>query len=103
MPVVVILGPFSIVKPLVFTLVLPVVTEPSSPKLTSLASLTINVSSPFITTPILLSVNVIVSAPPLIFKVSSNLRVSFVPASSAKLSPPFFRSVTSVLKLSISV
>ena len=60
----------------------PIVTLPVAPRFISLASLTVNVSEPLATTPILLSVRSAV-LPPLIFNISPSLREA-VPVSPAK-------------------
>ncbi|EEY13387.1 hypothetical protein FEA34_00675 [Mannheimia haemolytica] len=67
-PVLVTLGPLAIVNPESFKVVLPIVTEPSLVKFTSLDNLTTNPLLVF-TTPILLSANLVKSAPPVTFKV----------------------------------
>ena len=76
------------VNPALLILVLPVVTEPLVPRLIFSANLTVNVSVPLETTPILPSVNTaLVAVLPLIFSVSSSLRVIVVPVSPTNLIP----------------
>ncbi|CAM3011486.1 hypothetical protein GLPA100918_10990 [Glaesserella parasuis] len=74
---------FLMVIPLSFIVVLPVVTEPSVPKSMFFANFTFN--TPFSAiTPILLSLNLVVSAPPLISSLSFNF---FAITFSSALSP----------------
>ena len=72
------------VKPSLFTTVLPVVRLPEVPKLMASASFTVRVSVPA-TTPMLLSVSLPV-LPPLTLTVSPNLRSNALPLSPAKVS-----------------
>ena len=89
------------VKPLLLILVLPVVTEPLVPRSIFRANLTNSVSVPSETTPILPSVNTAPAAVfPLIFSVSSSLRVIVVPVSPSNLIPFV---VTAVLAASAAV
>ena len=76
------------VTPSLLITVLPIVTEPAVPRLIFCANLTNNVSVPLATTPMLPSVNTaLVAVFPLIFSVSSSLRVIVVPVSPSNLIP----------------
>ena len=76
------------VKPSLLMTVLPTVTEPAVPRLIFCANFTNNVSVPSETTPMLPSVNTaLVAVFPLIFNVSSSLRVIVVPVSPSNLIP----------------
>ena len=76
------------VRPALLILVLPVVTEPLVPRSIFRANLINSVSAPSETTPILPSVNTaLVAVLPLIFSVSSSLRVIVVPVSPTNLIP----------------
>ena len=78
---------FEVIPSLLIT-VLPIVTEPAVPRLIFCANLTNSVSVPLETTPILPSVNTaLVAVFPLIFNVSSSLRVIVVPVSPSNLIP----------------
>ena len=84
MPPLVTLGPPAMVKPSLFTTVLPVVRLPEAPKLIASASLTVRVSVPA-TTPMLPSVRVPV-LPPTTLTVSPSLRSNALPLSPTKVS-----------------
>ena len=89
------------VRPSLLITVLPIVTEPAVPRLIFCANLTNSVSVPLETTPILPSVNTaLVAVFPLIFNVSSSLRVTVVPVSPSNLIPLV---VTAVLAASAVV
>ena len=89
------------VNPLLLIAVLPIVTEPAVPRLIFSANLTNSVSVPLETTPILPSVNTaLVAVFPLIFSVSSSLRVTVAPVSPSNLIPLV---VTAVLAASAVV
>ena len=76
------------VTPALLMAVLPIVTEPAAPRLIFCANFTNNVSVPSETTPMLPSVNTaLVAVFPLIFSVSSSLRVIVVPVSPSNLIP----------------
>ena len=76
------------VTPSLLMAVLPIVTEPAVPRLIFCANFTNNVSVPSETTPMLPSVNTaLVAVFPLIFNVSSSLRVIVVPVSPSNLIP----------------
>ena len=76
------------VTPALLMAVLPIVTEPTVPRLIFCANLTNSVSVPSETTPMLPSVNTaLVAVFPLIFNVSSSLRVIVVPVSPSNLIP----------------
>ena len=76
------------VRPALLILVLPVVTEPLVPRSIFRANLINSVSVPSETTPILPSVNTaLVAVFPLIFNVSSSLRVIVAPVSPSNLIP----------------
>ena len=76
------------VIPALLMAVLPIVTEPAVPRLIFCANLTNSVSVPLETTPILPSVNTaLVAVFPLIFSVSSSLRVTVAPVSPTNLIP----------------
>ena len=85
-PVLVTLGPLAMVRPLLFTVVLPVFRLPALPKSTFCASFTRNVLLALsATTPMLLSVSVPV-APPFTLSVVPSLRSTVVPLSPSNLS-----------------
>ena len=84
MPPAVTLGPLMMVKPSLFTFVLPMAMLPLLPKSMASASFTVSVSVPA-TTPMLPSVRVPV-LPPFTLTVSPNLRLTGVPLSPAKVS-----------------
>ena len=89
MPPVVTEGPLVITRPVLFTLVAPVVTLPSLPRLMSLANFT--VSTPFLplwaaSTPMLPSVRLLVAAPPFTVTWLSRATVA-LPSSPLKVRP----------------
>ena len=89
------------VRPSLLITVLPIVTEPAVPRSIFRANLINSVSVPLETTPILPSVNTaLVAVLPLIFSVSSSLRVTVAPVSPSNLIPLV---VTAVLAASAVV
>ena len=85
-----------IATPSLSSLVLPVCRLPSLPRLIFLASFAVSVPLPSDSTPMLLSISLLVSVtPPLIVRVSPNLRVEFAPLSPAKV----MGLITSAFKL----
>ena len=89
------------VTPALLMAVFPIVTEPAVPRSIFRANLINSVSVPLATTPILPSVNTaLVAVFPLIFSVSSSLRVTVVPVSPSNLIPLV---VTAVLAASAVV
>ena len=87
MPVFTILGPPVIVTPSVFITVSPAVTLVRS--FSSLANFTFNVSVPLDTTPILLSLNLDVSAtPPTILVCAPNLWVNLLSVAPVPFTSP---------------
>ena len=76
------------VTPALLITVLPIVTEPAVPRSIFRANLINSVSVPLETTPMLPSVNTaLVAVFPLIFNVSSSLRVTVAPVSPSNLIP----------------
>ena len=72
----------------------PLVMETLFKPVKSDANLTVNVSVPFPSIPMLPSVKVPVVLPPTMFKVSPNLRATSVPVSPAKVNGLFANVVT---------
>ncbi|EEY11166.1 hypothetical protein COI_0191 [Mannheimia haemolytica serotype A2 str. OVINE] len=99
-PALVTLGPSLIVKPSLFTVVSPIVTEPSFVKSMSFANLTVKVPLLF-TTPILLASESLVASfsPPVILNVSFSFLVMTLPSSPTNFKPSFKVATSSLTGL----